>query len=126
MTSIELNPERPSEAIIRAASASVSVKDAIGRQITVRRLKALDRMRICELVGAENAANDRYYGYAALAYSVSEIDGEPTATLSTKAQLEALVQRLDDEGLDAVGQAIKDNFSPKDNGSDSKDAVKNG
>jgi len=76
--------ETPSEAVIAAANATVTVRDERGRDITVRKLKTLDRMRLLELVGADNAMNDRYLGYATLAYCVACIDGDLVPTINTK------------------------------------------
>ncbi len=124
MVEITLNPESPSQAVVKAGNMSVTVTDDNGRQITVKKLNALDRMRLFEVVGSENVSNEAYLGYASLAYHVSAIDGEPVPHPGSKAQLEALVQRLDDAGMNAVGAAVSENFLQAQG--DPKDAVKNG
>ncbi|MDR3473338.1 MAG: hypothetical protein P4M09_16890 [Devosia sp.] len=88
----------------------VTVTDAKGRVLVVKKMAPLQRMRLLKAVGSENANNAPYLGYAALAASVSEIDGEAVTFPTTEAQVEFLVQRLGDEGLDAIGQAVRDNF----------------
>jgi hypothetical protein len=104
----------------------VTVKDANGRQITVRRLKTIDRMRLLEMVGAENALNDRYLGYATLAFAVSEIDGDPVPRLTNKIGLEGIVTRLDDVGFEAIGEAVRKNFLPPERTDEEvKDLIKN-
>ena len=80
--------------------------DARGRKIALRKLNALDRMRLSELVGGENAKNEAYMTYATLAYHVASIDGDAVPKPATKAQLEALVQRLDEDGLAAAVKAL--------------------
>jgi hypothetical protein len=115
--------ETPSQAI--TASKSVTVTDKRGRKIEVRKLKTLDRMRLVELVGAANAANEPYLGFAMLAYSVSSIDGNPMGRPGTKLALEAIVQELDDEGFDAVSKAFTDHFMEALTDDAAREAVKN-
>jgi hypothetical protein len=115
--------ETPSQSIIPVKS--VTAKDARGRSIEVRKLKTLDRMRLVELVGAANAANEQYLGFAMLAYSVSSIDGIPMGRPATKLALEAIVQQLDDEGFDAVGKAFTEHFMDSLTEEGAKEIVKN-
>lgn len=105
-------PDTPSQAIVRAAAAVTTVPDPSGRQIGVRRILPLDRMRLFEVVGPDNSKNEAYLGYASLAFHVSSIDGDPVPRPATKAQLEALVQRLGDDGLTAVGEAVAALYEP--------------
>src|SRR5271156_1756791 len=115
MTKLKVHTaDTPSEAVVKAANATVTVKDSNGRAIEVRKLKTLDRMRLLELVGAENAMNDRDLGYATLAYCVVSIDGEPMPRLVNKVGLEGIVQRLDEEGIEAVSRAVAENFIKAD------------
>jgi hypothetical protein len=80
--------------------------DRTGREITVRLLTALDRLRLFKAIGATLAENPPYLGMAILAFSVAEIDGVPVPSPATESQLEALVQRLGDEGVDAIAEAV--------------------
>jgi hypothetical protein len=117
--------QTPSQAII--AKKSVTVKDKRGRSIEVRKLRTLERMQLVELVGAANAANEQYLGFAVLAYSVSSIDGNPMGRPVTKLALEAIVQELDDDGFDAVGNAFTDHFLEQSlSEAEAKASVKNG
>lgn len=99
-------PETPSQQIVNAASQTTDLKDSTGRVITIKMLKPLDRLRMFEVIGAENSKNEQYVGYASLAFLVAAIDGEPVAKPSTKIQLEALMQRLDDPGLEAIAMHL--------------------
>lgn len=112
----------PSEEIIQQANRSFSVTDARGRKIGIKKIGALDRMKLFEAVGPENCKNEAYLGYASLAFHVISIDGEPEMRPANQRQLEALVQRLDDDGFEAVAQGVKDHFVPAESG---MDAVKN-
>lgn len=118
--------DTPSQEVIRSANATTIVTDAQGRKIGVRRLKTLDRMRLFELVGPENAMNDRYLGYATLAFSVVSIDGDPVPRPDKKMALEAIVQRLDDDGFNAVAKSFADSIADAPTADEVKDQVKNG
>jgi hypothetical protein len=106
--------ETPSESIVKAAQQPGTATDANGRRIGIRKLQALDRLKMFEVIGAENSRNEQYLGIAALAFSVASIDGEPVNRPASKPQLEALIQRLGDEGMEAVGQAVYETFAPSE------------
>ena len=100
----------PSERLV-AAGASVApgadeVRDAAGRRLLLRRLNALDRLRLFKAVGPVLAENAAYLGMAMLAASVASVDDVPVPMPGSEAQLEALVARLGDEGLDAVAERL--------------------
>lgn len=119
--------DSPSEEIIKSAKKTVIVEDAGGRKIEIRKVKTLDRMRLLEIIGADNSENNRYLGLAMLAYSVVSIDGDSVTRPGTKLALEAIVQRLDDDGFDAVSQGVVEHFMPSAKTEDEvKQAIKNG
>ncbi|WP_376092817.1 hypothetical protein ACE7GA_24370 [Roseomonas sp. CCTCC AB2023176] len=95
-------PETASQAIVRAANQPRVCTDSRGRRIVWKALGAFDNMKLAEIVGASNIENGQYMLFANAAYSVQEIDGERTPKPATKLQLEALVQRLGDEGIEAL------------------------
>jgi hypothetical protein len=84
---------------------SIIAIDATGRKLKVKRLSAVQRMKLFRIMGADNSRNDRYVGFAALAASVVEIDGVPVAFPTKLSQLEALVETLGDEGIQASAKA---------------------
>lgn len=109
----------PSQTIVAAAARVAEVVDARNRRIKIRKLNALDRMRLLEAIGATGSEIPQYLGYAVLAASVVSIDGSVESPPATKKQLEAMVQRLDDEGLNAVALGYKEHFGfggPEDDG----------
>jgi hypothetical protein len=105
---------------------TVIKKDAGGREIEVRKLKPIDRLRILEIIGADNANNGPYLGYATLAASVTKIDGADVPRITTKIALEAMVSRLDEAGLDAVGQAFREIYPDAATETDAQETLKNG
>jgi hypothetical protein len=98
----------PSQQIVSAASAVLTVCDDTGRTLTLKRLGALDRLRLFKVVGPELAENPPYLGIAMLAVSVTAVDGVPVPFPATEGQLEGLVQRLGDSGIQAVAQCLTD------------------
>lgn len=99
--------ETPSSRIVAAASAVQTVPDAEGRQLQLRRMDALDKLRLFKAVGAQLAQNPPYLGMAMLACSVTAIDGVPVPAPGNEQQVEALVSRLGDAGIAAVAAALE-------------------
>ncbi len=96
----------PSSRLVAAAEAVVAVIDAQGRTLAVRRLGALDRLRLFKAAGAGLVGNAGWMGMATLACSVSAIDDVPVPAPASEAQVEALVARLGDDGIAAVAAVL--------------------
>jgi len=96
----------PTQQIVEDCAAVTIVTDRKGRELRVRRLSALDRLRLFKAIGPELAENAPYVGMALLAICVTDIDSVPLPIPMTEGQVEALVQRLGDEGLAAVSDAL--------------------
>lgn len=96
----------PSARIVAEAAAASRVTDGAGRVLDVRRPGALDRLRLFKALGPGLAQNDRYVGYAMLAMCVSAIDDTPVPQPANESQVEALIQRLGDDGMVAVGREL--------------------
>jgi hypothetical protein len=94
----------------RALAEGNVVTDSAGRRIGIRRLSALDKARIFRAIGGDGADNNRYLGMVLAAASVSSIDGEPQppATALGLRQIEAMIGRLDDHGIQAVGDGMQE------------------
>nr|DAF77209.1 MAG TPA: hypothetical protein [Caudoviricetes sp.] len=99
----------PSEQIIKEAAKEIKVTDARGREITLRKPGPLNKLRFFEAMG-ESSINPLWAGVVAQLMFVSAIDGEAVLTPSSKREIEALYQRLDEEGLEAIGAALPGNF----------------
>jgi hypothetical protein len=98
----------PTKAIIREAAKTLTAVDAIGRQLTLRCLTALDTLRLFKAAGPVLAQNEPWLSMAGLAVSVLEIDGVPVPPPATEPQIESLIERLGDAGLAAIADTIKD------------------
>lgn len=96
----------PSALIIADATASRSITDSGGRRLTVRRLTALDKLRLFKAAGPVLSQNQPWLGMALIAYSVSAIDDVPVPMPINEAQIEATVARLGDVGVSAVAATL--------------------
>jgi hypothetical protein len=79
-----------------------SVVDSRGRTIKVKKLSALDRVKLFRALGATDSENRMLGSYASTAASVVELEGVPVPFPSTSLQLDALIGRLDEHGLEAA------------------------
>jgi hypothetical protein len=68
----------------------------------------LAQYRLIEMLG-ESASNEVYMNMILPLLFVSAIDGEPVL-IGKKSELEALIQRLDAEGISAVIAGVQEHF----------------
>ncbi len=100
----------PTETILGAAPSTVT--DGQGRRITLRRLNALDKLRLFKAAGPMLAQNQAWLGMAVLAWSVAAIDDVPVPAPSSEAQIEAIIARLGDAGIEAIAAALSEEPAP--------------
>ena len=98
--------------IAAAASAPIVAHDQQGRELVVKRLTALDRLRLFKALGPVLTQNNAYLGMATLAASVVSVDTVPVPFPVTEAQVEALVGRLGDPGISAVAAVLTASAEP--------------
>lgn len=98
--------QTPSERLLANALRTETVTDPGGRSLELRRMTALDRLRLFKAVGPILAQNSPYLGMAMLASSVVSIDGIPVVAPATEPQVEALVAKLGEEGIATVASAL--------------------
>ena len=96
----------PSEQIMAASMETIPAQDKLGRSLVVRRLTALDRLRLFKVLGPVLSQNSSYLGMVTLAASIVAIDGVPVPAPGTEAQLESIIGRLGDSGIAAVARAL--------------------
>jgi hypothetical protein len=102
----------PSASIVAAATATETVSDGDGRRLSLRRLTALDRLRLFKAAGPLLSQNQPWLGMALIASSVTSIDDVPIPPPSNEAQIEAMIGRLGDAGVAAVAQALQQISEP--------------
>lgn len=120
---VTLNTSSPSEQLIAKASAEVVLTDPGGRVIKLRRPGVLAQFRLVEALG-DTAQNAVYMGMVMPLIFVAEIDGDTVTPPNTKREVEALIQRLDTEGVNFVAVSVQEQFGRPDPEQD-KAALKN-
>jgi hypothetical protein len=98
----------PSARVVAAAETAPAVMDGHGRRLQLRRLTALDKLRLFKAAGPALAQNQPWLGMAVLAASVIAIDDVPVPQSTNEQQIEALVARLGDVGIAAVAEALRE------------------
>lgn len=91
----------------------IDTRDSLGRTIRLRKLNALDKVDLCAILGAERSMNPAVAGPCSMAFSVVSIDGDPLYPATTYEELRAAILRLDDEGLEAIGDATVKTWMPE-------------
>ncbi len=113
MATVKMNPKdtpSPSADIVNAAANGVTVTDSTGRRIHLRKPGTLAQYRLIEAAGPA-AENRTYMAMTLPLIFVAAIDDIPVPGIATKNQLEALIQRLGDEGIQAVSDGIMEHFN---------------
>lgn len=105
--------QSPSAQVIAVAAAEVNVTDSKGRVITLKKPGILAQYRIIETMG-KSADIETYRGMVTPFIWVAAVDGDPVAPIANKMQLEALIQRVGDEGLEAIVGGIVKHFGEQD------------
>lgn len=93
--------ETPSAELIRKAMQDEVVTDERGRQLKMRKPGVLAQYRLIEALG-DLASNQTYMQMVNPLLYLGAIDGDLVMLPSNKREVEALIQRLDDDGLGAV------------------------
>lgn len=101
---------------------TAKVVDSQGRTFTVKTIGAVQRMKLFAAAGPEKSLVDRYLAYCMIGASVTSIDDVPVPFPRSSGEIEAIVGRLDDHGVEAVAEALAA-LTPK--GEEVADAARN-
>ena len=80
--------------------------DAMGRTLQLESLTAAERFRLFRAIPNDLQSNYSWMVWAMAACSVRAIDAVPVPMPGTQADIEALVSRLDDAGIDAAQEFL--------------------
>lgn len=100
--------ETPTQQILAGAVDQVTVADSKGRKITTRKLSPIRRTRLFKIIGPDNSRNLPLLGYYSMAVSVTQIGDDSVVFPSKESEIEALLERLGDDGINAVAKGWKD------------------
>lgn len=114
---VKVNVNTASEEVVQAVASPTTVSDSKGRSILLRYPGVLAQFRIIEVIGGTNQA---YINMVLPLIYVAAIDGDVIPPLRTKAEIEALIQHLDEHGLVAVSEGVEANFAAQDPEADKK------
>ena len=103
----------PSTAVIAAAVSENTIHDARGRAIVLGKPGPLEQYRLVEAAG-ESAGNSTYMSMILPLIYVKSIEGAIVPNIHKKAHIEALIQRLDDDCINAVMKAVSELYGSQD------------
>lgn len=99
----------PTEEILKQTQKEITVTDKRGRVITLKKYTYLRETQFIRMLG-DSAQNDRYInGVLPILYVVS-IDEDRILTPNTQRELDAIISRLDEDGMLAISKGIMENF----------------
>ncbi len=102
----------PTQQIVRDANRIEFGVDARGRKIGVMRLGMSVQRRVMKALSAESGAKSQYFNLAATAACCVSIDGQSVPFPTSELQIDTLIDRLDQEGLQTVASVIAEEFAP--------------
>src|SRR5580658_377821 len=114
MAKVTVHPTKadsPADSVVKSADQLVYVVDSKGRKLGLRRLPFLEEFRIVETVGPERAVNQVYMGMLNPILCIAEIDGAKIEIPRTHAQIEALINRVGQEGFVAAFEGVTKHFA---------------
>jgi hypothetical protein len=82
------------------------VQDKAGRLIELRRLGVVEQLRLFKVLGPELSENRAYVGLARVAAAVAAVEGVPVPFPVGEAGIEAVLDRLGEEGVQAVAAVL--------------------
>jgi hypothetical protein len=94
---------------VQAKSADVQVTDARGRVLTLRKPNVLAQYQLVRMLGADASSNQTYLAMVMPLLYLQSIDGE-VVNFSNQRELDAAIQKLDEDGLEALAKGIQQNF----------------
>ena len=115
--------QTPSEEVIAKATEETFVTDSHGRVIKIKKPGILSQYRLIEALG-DSAQNQTYMSMVLPLIYVTGIDDLAVHQPKTKMQVEALIQQLDEHGIEAVMRHVQEVFGKSDPEQDKSDLKK--
>lgn len=109
--------ESPSEEVVKKANKIFYVTDARGRRLGLKKPGILAQYRLVEMLGT-SAQNSTFMGMLLPITFVCEIDEDSVSFPASRRELDALIQRVDEDGLMAIQKGIEEEFGTDTQGTD--------
>jgi len=119
---ITLKPT-PTQDVLAKAGEESFVVDSTGRTIKIKKPGVLAQYRLIEALG-DSAQNQTYMGMVLPLIYVTAIDDFAVHQPKSKMQVEALIQQLDEAGIEAVMRHVQETFGKSDPEQDKADLKK--
>lgn len=103
-------PAPASAELVQQALREVIVTDPRGRQIKLTKPSPVMQFRLVKLLG-DDAKNETYVSMVLPLMYVSAINNEPVGFPVSQREIEALIMRLDEDGIATVMKGVMDNFA---------------
>ena len=103
----------PTNEVLAKASEETHVTDSHGRTIKIKKPGVLAQYRLIEALG-DSAQNQTYMGMVLPLIYVTAIDDLAVHQPKSKLQVEALIQQLDEHGIEAVMRHVQETFGKAD------------
>ncbi|KUZ66883.1 hypothetical protein WI36_24265 [Burkholderia ubonensis] len=116
--------ETPSQQLIKKADSAVTIDTPNGLKVTLRKPGVLSQFRLVKMLG-EAAKNQVYVGMVLPITYITGIDGMPVNYPNSEREIEALITRLDEDGVTAVMQAVDEHFGAQSKPDEVREEVKN-
>lgn len=104
--------ETPSEALIQKADGAVIIDTPSGMTITLKKPGVLSQFRLVKMLG-EAANNQVYFSMILPMTYITAIDGKALNYPNSEREIEALITRLDEDGVTAVMKGVQEHFADK-------------
>jgi uncharacterized protein YbjT (DUF2867 family) len=101
--------DTPSKELVKKAAEAVTIDTPNGLTVTLKKPGVLSQFRLVKILG-EAARNHVYVSMVIPITFVASINGVAVNYPNTEREIEATIQRLDEEGVTAVMNAVMENF----------------
>lgn len=104
LTVTQAGTDAPEPAVPATPAAPDQVVDSKGRAYVLKKMSPLEQFRLVRLIGD---APQMYINMVAPLVWIRSIDGEGLAPPASQREIDALIQRLGEEGIEAVMEAVE-------------------
>lgn len=103
---LELNNAPADEDVSRKVESAEGVVVVHGMRLKLRKPRAIAQLRLISLVGSEDAKNQVYMSLVSPLLWIEAIDDEPLGMFASKREMEAMFERIGEEGIVAISEHV--------------------